>query len=78
VYHSSVWIYIPADEQAAIQKLLEERGAAATERDPLVWLRHEDGKVAGQIEIRMRVWPRGEDRFLGMGHPHGRFVEWRG
>lgn len=78
VYHSSVWIYIPAAEQAAIRELLEERGARASERDPLVWLRHEDGEVAGQIEIRIRCWPGGEERLLGMGHPHGRFVEWRG
>jgi hypothetical protein len=78
VYHSSVWIYIPADEQAAIQSLIEQRGAAAGERDPLVWLRHEDGAVPGQIEIRMRVWPGGEERLIGMGHPHGRRVEWRG
>ena len=25
---------------------------------------------------RLRLWPDGGERLLGMGHPHGRRVEW--
>ncbi|HEM47403.1 MAG TPA: DUF2332 domain-containing protein [Alphaproteobacteria bacterium] len=78
VYHSSVWIYVAPEERAAIREILEARGARATSEDPIAWVRHEDGKVPGSVEIRVRVWPGGEERLLGMGHPHGREVEWRG
>ena len=77
VFHSSVWLYIPAAEQAAIRELIENHGARAVPTRPLAWLRHEDGEIPGTIEIRLRLWPGdGEDRLLGMGHPHGRHVEW--
>jgi hypothetical protein len=78
VFHSSMWMYVPADEQRALTALLEEHGARADARRPLAWLRHEDGVKAGTVEIRLRLWPGGEERLLGMGHPHGRRVEWLG
>jgi hypothetical protein len=78
VYHSSVWLYIPREEQTALLQLLEGRGFQATRERPLAWLRHEDGRKPGTVEIRLRLWPGGEERLLGMGHPHGRRVEWLG
>lgn len=76
VFHSSVWLYIPAEEQARIRATLEERGARATRSNPLAWLRHEDGEVPGHMELRLKLWPGGEERLLANGHPHGRRVEW--
>jgi hypothetical protein len=73
-----VWIYVERDEQAALREAIEARGARATADDPLAWVRHEDGDVPGSFEIRLRVWPGGEERLVGMGHPHGKVVEWRG
>ena len=78
VHHSSVWIYVDEAERRRIEAVLEERGARATAASPLYWVRQEDGAVAGTMEIRLRAWPGGDERLLGMGHPHGRFVEWRG
>jgi hypothetical protein len=78
VYHSSVWIYLPAGVQARIRETLEERGAAAYARSPLAWLRHEDGEIPGSIELRLRLWPDGGERLLAHGHPHGRRLEWIG
>jgi hypothetical protein len=78
VFHSSVWLYLPPEEQASVRGQLADRGAIATRQTPLAWLRHEDGKVPGSMEIRLTLWPGGEDRLLGMGHPHGRFVQWHG
>jgi hypothetical protein len=78
LYHSSLWLYITPGEQTEIREMLEARGQRATQRDPLVWLRVEDGKVPGSFEIRYRAWPGGEEQLLGMGHPHGRFVDWHG
>ena len=77
VYHSSVWLYIPKEEQVELRQQLEQCGAEASSERPLAWLRHEDGRKPATVEIRLRVWPGGHERFLGMGHPHGRRVEWR-
>ncbi len=76
LYHSSVWIYVPVDEQQRIRGLVEDAGRRADADRPLAWLRHEDSGPAGQIEIRLQTWPGGEERVLGRGHPHGRRVEW--
>ncbi|MDJ0869381.1 MAG: DUF2332 family protein, partial [Myxococcota bacterium] len=78
VYHSSVWSYLPDEEQAEVRALLDAAGARATSGCPVAWLRHEEGGPVGTIEIRVRSWPDGEERLLGRGHPHGRSVEWLG
>jgi hypothetical protein len=76
VFHSAVWIYLAAAEQERVRALVEERGARATARAPCAWLRHEDGALPATIELRLRLWPGGEERLLALGHPHGRRVEW--
>ena len=77
VVHSSVWIYLEPAEQATLVGLLEQRGAHATPRNPLAWLRHEDTlQRPGQIEVRLTLWPPGEEIQLARSHPHGRRVEW--
>lgn len=78
VFHSAFWLYLSPEEQGRVRALMEERGARATPRTPLAWLRHEDGEVLGHIEVRLRLWPGGEDRLLARSHPHGREVEWYG
>lgn len=79
VFHSSVWIYIEAAEQARIRALLDEAGARATPSRPLAWLRHEDTEARpGAIDVRVTLWPPGAELHLGHGHPHGREVRWLG
>ncbi|MEE3328089.1 MAG: DUF2332 family protein [Myxococcota bacterium] len=78
IFHSSVWAYIHEDEQHAISSLMETQGDEATPERPLAWLRQEGGEVPGTVEIRLRLWPAGEDRLLGMTHPQGTFVRWTG
>lgn len=74
--HSVVWQYIPVDEQAAIQALLDEAGAAATPQSPLAWLRMEPPRPDVRMALRCRLWPGGEDRLLAQCHPHGQRIEW--
>ncbi|MCG8591340.1 MAG: DUF2332 domain-containing protein [Proteobacteria bacterium] len=76
VYHSSVWNYLPPEEQDRVRGHLEAAGRAASAGQPLAWLRHEDTGELGAVEIRLQLWPDGEERLLGLGHPHGRRVEW--
>ncbi len=76
VFHSSMWMYLPPDEKERVREAAEGAGERATSLAPLAWLRHEDGEIPGQIEVRLRLWPGGVDQLLAHGHPHGRRVEW--
>jgi hypothetical protein len=77
VFHSIFWQYLPEATQAAIRAALAEHGAAASRSAPLAWLRMEP--VEGQpapIELRLTLWPGGEDRRLAIVHAHGATVVW--
>ena len=79
VFHSSVWLYIPDEEQSRIEAVLEEAGARATPDAPLAWLRHEDSaERPGHMELLLRLWPGDGVEKLAHGHPHGREVRWLG
>ncbi|HXQ15117.1 MAG TPA: DUF2332 domain-containing protein [Caulobacteraceae bacterium] len=79
VFHSIFWQYLPAETKAALRAALETHGAAATTSAPLAWLRMEP--IEGQafpIELRLTLWPGGEDRRLATVHAHGANVSWEG
>ncbi len=76
VYHSSMWLYLTPEEKQRVRDAIEARAARATAGEPLAWLRHEDGEIPGHVELRLRLWPGGEERLLAHSHPHGRRVEW--
>ena len=75
LYHSTMWWYVPRDEQKRIRAAMEAAGERATVERPLAWLRSEPPSL-DHVEIRLRLWPGGEDLRLAEGHPHGRFVRW--
>lgn len=76
VFHSIVWQYLPAADRQRITEALEGAGEAATADAPLAWLRMEAGE--GVAEVRLRLWPGGEDRLLATAGFHGRPVRWLG
>ena len=77
VFHSSVWTYLPEPERVAVREALERRGARASASNPLAWLRAEDEPARpGHMEVKLTLWPGGQERRLANGHPHGRSVEW--
>ncbi|HEY3798913.1 MAG TPA: DUF2332 domain-containing protein [Caulobacteraceae bacterium] len=77
VFHSIFWQYLPAELQAAITDALATHGARATAEAPLAWLRMEaePGKPM-PIELRLTLWPGGQDRRLAIVHAHGATVDW--
>jgi hypothetical protein len=75
LFHSSMWWYVPREEQKRIADAMEAAGARATAERPLAWLRSEPPSV-DHDEIRLRTWPGGRDRLLGRAQPHGQWVEW--
>jgi hypothetical protein len=78
LYHSVFWQYMPPDSQAALLAAIQSHGAVASDRGPFAWLRMEPPpNDLANMELRLTLWPNGEDRLLARVHPHGAQVTWR-
>ena len=81
VYHSIVMQYVGAEGRARIANAIEEAGARATVDAPLARLAFEPDDVEtglGAFELKLQLWPSGEERLLARPHPHGPPIEWVG
>ncbi|CAN5562964.1 DUF2332 domain-containing protein [soil metagenome] len=77
LYHSVFWQYMPPESQAALARTIADHGAAATPQAPFAWLRMEPPPDhMTNMEVRLTLWPGGEDRVLANVHPHGAWVKW--
>ncbi len=77
--HSVFWQYMPAATRGALERLIHEIGGKARAAAPFAWLRMEPPPDNLAImELRLTLWPGGEDRRLATVHPHGAWVEWEG
>ena len=79
LFHSIFWQYLPAETQAALTGAIGDFGARANAAAPFAWLRMEPppGNPA-DVQLRLTLWPGGEDRLLARVHPHGASVDWVG
>jgi hypothetical protein len=73
LFHSVVWSYLAEDSKTRIRAHLSRVGAAARSDAPLAWLRFE---IADPPELRLTLWPSGEETLLARAHPHGTWVHW--
>ena len=78
LFHSVFWQYMPAESQAALAALIAQIGATATPEAPFAWLRLEPPGSVSRMEVRLTLWPGGEERVLAETHPHGAYVRWAG
>lgn len=78
VFHSIVWSYLEPRSQQLIANHLAKIGAASSIDRPLAWLRLELAGKNEPAELRVTLWPDGEDKLLAHVHPHGRWVRWCG
>jgi hypothetical protein len=77
VYHSVFWQYMPTESQAALLAAIQAHGAAATAAAPFAWLRMEPPpNDLANMELRLTLWPTGEEKLLARVHPHGAVVNW--
>jgi hypothetical protein len=78
--HSVVWSYLTPATQAAIGEAIRAAGDSASASAPVAWLRMEPdpANVSGPMQVRLSVWPGGEDRLLANVHPHGAEAIWLG
>ena len=79
LFHSVFWQYMPPESQAALAATVQDIGATATADAPFAWLRMEPPPTdMATMEVRLTLWPGGEDLRLGTVHPHGAWVAWDG
>lgn len=77
VYHSIFWDYPPAEVRDRMERTIREAGERATEDAPLAWLSYEEGtEEPSVVELRLRMWPGGDERLLGTGRHHRHTVHW--
>ena len=76
VWHSVMWQYVGADERAEVLAGMASLGSAAFAEAPFAHLRFEPGASLGALEVRLTLWPGGEDRLLGTAPPHGIPTRW--
>jgi len=69
VFHSIVMQYLPEDERREFERAVGEAGRAATPASPVAWLRMEPG--GEMAEVRLTLWPGGEERLLARVGYHG-------
>lgn len=74
VVHSIVIQYLAPERRRQLRAAIADAGQRATEDAPVAWLRMEPaGPVA---EVRLSLWPGGEDRQLATAGYHGVPVTW--
>jgi len=73
VFHSIVSQYLSDDERAALYGHIQGAGARASATAPLAWLRMEPADDLA--DLRLTIWPGGEDRHLARVGYHGDPVE---
>lgn len=77
LYHSVFWQYLPAETQAGLAEAIAAIGAQATTEAPFAWLRFEPAvDNMAVMEVRLTIWPGGEDLKLAEAHPHGAWIRW--
>jgi hypothetical protein len=80
LWHSIMWQYLSADDQAAVRAGIDALGAHAQTDAPFAHLtlepqrRTPDAPV--EFTVRARCWPGGDDALLAVCSPHGPPVTW--
>jgi hypothetical protein len=76
VVHSIVLQYLPRDARDRFRAAITDAGERASGAAPLAWLRMEPG--GDRADLRLTMWPHGDERVLATAGYHGRPVWWGG
>jgi hypothetical protein len=77
VMHSVFWQYLSPEAQEAIVATFAGAGARATLDAPLAWLRLEPSERGTETELRLTLWPGGDEVVLATAGFHAGPVEWQ-
>ncbi|MFP5257048.1 MAG: DUF2332 domain-containing protein [Acidimicrobiia bacterium] len=73
--HSIVLQYLSPARRRDLREAVADAGRRATASAPVAWLRMEPA-TDDAAEVRLTLWPGGEDRLLGTAGYHGPPVRW--
>lgn len=76
VFHSVVMQYVAVPERERIERVLDEAGKRASVHAPLARLAMEPG--GEHAEVRLTLWPGGQERLVASAGYHGRPVRFVG
>jgi hypothetical protein len=76
LFHSLVMMYLSDDSRERMIGSIEEAGRRATPAAPLAWLRMELG--GDEADVRLTLWPGGEERLIAKASYQGQAVRWLG
>ncbi len=76
LFHSIMWTYVPAHDQALIAAAIAAAGRRATHEAPLAWLRFEPSSTASGPELTLTTWPGERHRRLATASAHGNAIRW--
>jgi hypothetical protein len=75
LFHSIVVQYLTPEEATALHEAITAAGARATTEAPFAWLFLEPGG-GDQADVRLTLWPDGEERLLARTGFHAGKVDW--
>jgi len=73
VFHSIVMQYLGKEERRRFEVRMREAGERADATARLVWMRMEP--AGERAEVRLAIWPDGEDRVIARAGYHGDFID---
>ncbi len=76
LFHSVMWQYLPRPTRDDIAASIAQAGGRATREAPFAWLRFEPPAASVPMEVRLTLWPDGEETRLATAQPHGAAVTW--
>lgn len=76
LYHSVVVQYLTAEEGTALHEAIVAAGSRATDDAPVAWLFLEPGDK--EADVRLTVWPGGQERLVARAGFHSHRVDWLG
>ena len=74
VFHSIVFFYLDDSARARVRGLLADAAEGASPGAPVAWLFLE--MESERFELRLRLWPDGQERQLATSTAHGPPVRW--
>jgi len=78
VFHSIVWQYLPDSARDEARARIRAAGGRATEAAPIAWLRLEPRPPSlGVPDLRLNLWPGGDERTLATASFHTGPVHWQ-
>lgn len=77
VIHTMFIQYLSDEDRRRIDETMEEAGARASEKAPLMRISFEWTPDRSRVELRLTQWPTGSARVLAICHPYGDWLEWR-